>query len=324
VIEQSSVASETLTRPSEKAGARPIVPRPGGRRRSARRAEAAHGYLFISPWLVGLVCFTVGPMLASLYLSFTDYSGLSAASWTGLANYQHLVKDPLFWTSLYNTGYYVAFSVSAILVSAFAVAMLLSSDIPGIKIFRTFFYIPVAVPMVANALLWTLLFANEGLVNSALNAVGLPTFTWLFNPAISKLIFVSLGVWGLGTTAMIFVAGLRDIPISYYDAARVDGAGTWARFRYITLPLMAPVILFNLVIGVINSFQVFTAAYIISGGGPANSTLFYVLYLYQNGFQNFDMGYASALAWVLFLIILAFTAAQFRLARSFVYYEAER
>jgi len=161
-------------------------------------------------------------------------------------------------------------------------------------------------------------------VNSALNAVGLPTFAWLFNPAISKLIFVSLGVWGLGTTAMIFVAGLRDIPISYYDAARVDGAGTWARFRYITLPLMAPVILFNLVIGVINSFQVFTAAYIISGGGPANSTLFYVLYLYQNGFQNFDMGYASALAWVLFLIILAFTAAQFRLARSFVYYEAER
>jgi len=265
----------------------------------------------------------LGPIIASLYLSFTDYSGLSNAQFIGIGNYRELLKDPLFWKSLYNTFYYVGFSVVATMVAAFLVALLISSDIPGIRLFRTFFYIPVVVPSVANALLWMLLFNDAGFVNGVLHDVGLPTFSWLFDPRIAKLVFVSMSVWGLGTFAMIFVAGLRDIPVTYYEAAAVDGAGPLAKLRYITLPLMAPVIFFNVVIGVINSFQVFTAAYVISSGGPANATLFYVLYLYSNGFRYLRMGYASALAWILFLIILIFTAIQFRLARSWVHYEGD-
>lgn len=263
-------------------------------------------------------------MVWSFYLSMTDYSGLTAPQWVGLDNYQRMKDDPLFWTSLTNTAYYVVLSVGATTVAALASALLLSADVRGIRFFRTLFYIPVVVPMVANSLLWVVLFNNEGLVNQFLELVGLPTFTWLFDPTIAKLVYVSMAVWGLGTYAMIFVAGLKDVPTVYYEAASIDGAGTLRKFWHITLPLMAPVILFNVVIGVINSFQVFTAAYIITAGGPANSTLFYVLYLYQNAFKYFDLGYASALGWVLFLIVLVMTALQFRISRSFIYYEADR
>lgn len=294
------------------------------RPRAASRRESTAGFLFISPWVLGLLFFTLGPMLWSLYLSFTDYSGLAAPHYVGFDNYRRMKEDPLFWTSLINTAYYVVFAVGGTTVAAMGAALLLSADIRGIQIFRTIFYVPVVVPMVANSLLWVVLFHNEGLVNQVLHFVGLPTFTWLFDPSIAKLVYVSMAVWGLGTYAMIFVAGLKNVPVVYYEAAAIDGAGPVRRFWHITLPLMAPVILFNVVIGVINSFQVFTAAYIITSGGPANSTLFYVLYLYQNAFKYFDMGYASALGWVLFLIIVVFTALQFRISRSFVYYEAER
>lgn len=293
---------------------------PSARARSRWRRDLP-GWLFISPWLVGFTAFILGPIVASFYLSLTRYSALSKAKYIGLANYRTMVKDPLFWQSLYNTFYYAGFAVVGTVVSAFLVALLLSADVPGIRFFRTFFYVPVVVPVVANSLLWLLMFNDEGVVNGLLHTVGLPIFSWLGNPSIVKLVFVSQAVWGLGTAAMIFVAGLKDVPRTYYEAAEIDGAGVWSRMWNITLPLMAPVIFFNLVIGVINSFQVFTAAYVITSGGPSNASLFYVLYLYNNGFRYFQMGYASALAWVMFLIILVFTAIQFRLARSWIYYE---
>lgn len=295
------------------------------RRAPFARREAIEGYLFISPWIAGMVIFTVGPMIASLYLSFTDYSVFTDPKWVGLKNYADiLLRDQLFWTSLMNTAYYVAVSVPATLIVAFLMALLLSLELPGIGLFRTFYYVPVVVPSVANALLWSLLFTNQGLVNEALQLVHLPPFNWLFDPRITKLIFVVMGVWGAGATAMIFLAGLKDVPSTFYEAASVDGAGVWQRFRHITLPLLTPVIFFNLVIGIIATFQVFTGAYIITAGGPANSTLFYVLYLYNNGFSYFKMGYASALAWILFVIILGFTAIQLRLSRAWVFYETQR
>lgn len=296
---------------------------------SARRRESIAGYGFITPWIIGLVALTTGPMIASLYFSFTEYSVLSPPKWIGIENYQRMWHDDLFWTSLYNTGYYVAFSVAGVLIIGLAVALLISGDVPGIRFFRTLFYMPIVVPIVANGLLWSIMFSNEGIVNGALSRVGLPKFDWLGNPGMIKIVYVSMAFWAMGTTAMIFVAGLRDVPITYYEASRIDGAGPIQQFRYITLPLLAPVILFNLIIGIINSFQVFTAAYVISSGGaaiggPANSSLFYVLYLYLNAFRHLELGYASAMAWVLFLIILAFTLLQIRLARSRVYYQAER
>lgn len=299
------------------------IPKPGRSMGQSKR-ESIAGYLFTMPWLIGLLLFTLGPMVASLYFSMTDYSGLDSPRWIGLENYQRMQDDPLFWTSLRNTAYYVVLSVGATTIAALASALLLSADVTGIKVFRTLFYVPVVVPMVANSLLWVVLFNNEGLVNQVLGWFGLPEFTWLFDPDIAMLIYVSMAVWGLGTYAIIFLAGLKDIPTIYYEAASIDGAGALQKFWHITLPLMAPVILFNVVIGVINSFQVFTAAYIITAGGPANSTLFYVLYLYQNAFKYFDLGYASALGWVLFVIVTILTAVQFRVSKSFVYYEADR
>lgn len=281
------------------------------------------GYAFISPWLIGFLFFTLGPMVASLYLSLTDYSGLSDPEFIGTANYERMLHDPLFWQSLYNTGYYTLFSVAGTLFFAFIVALLLSTDLPGIGVFRTLFYIPVMVPAVANSLLWMLLFNDMGLVNRLLEGAGLPVFSWLGDPSMVKLVFISQSIWALGTIAMIFLAGLRDVPTTYYEAADLDGAGTLAKMRHITLPLLSPVIFFNLVILVVNSFQVFTAAYVI-GSGPVNSSLFYVLYLYNNAFSYFDMGYASALAWALFVIILVFTAIQFRMARRYVHYEVSQ
>lgn len=321
----SSQVSDTRTerpRPS----ARRTLRRP---RRSARRREAFAGYAFIAPWIVGLIGLTLGPMIASLYFSFTEYSVLSAPEWIGVENYTRMWHDDLFWTSLYNTAYYAVFSVIGVLVLGLLVALLISGDLHGVRVFRTLFYMPIVVPVVANSLLWSIMFRNEGVINGFLTRVGLPTFNWLGDPSMVKLVYISMSIWALGTTAMIFVAGLRDVPITYYEAARIDGASRLQQFRHVTLPLLAPVILFNLVIGVINSFQVFTAAYVISSGagsagGPANSSMFYVLYLYLNAFRHLEIGYASAMAWVLFLIILAFTAIQMRVARSYVYYEAER
>lgn len=291
---------------------------------SLGRKEAWEGRLFVSPWVIGFVVFTVGPMAASIYFSFADYSVLSSAKWVGLANYSKLLfGDRLFRLSLYNTAYFVFISVPLSLVASFALALLLNVKVRGMNLYRSLYYLPVITPGVATALTWTLLFAGDyGVLNAVLRVLGLPTPNWFFDPKITKLVFVFLGLWGAGGGAIIFLAGLQNVPQTLYEAASIDGANAWARFCGVTVPMMTPIVFFNLVQGIIGTFQVFTGAYIITAGGPANSTLFYVLYLYNNAFKFFKMGYASALAWVLFVIILVFTLIQLRLARMWVYYEA--
>jgi multiple sugar transport system permease protein len=296
------------------------------RRGTLARREAWEGRLYILPWLLGFLIFTVGPMLASVYFSFTDYSVLSGAKWVGLENFTRMFTDDrLFGLSLYNTLYFVLLSVPLNLASSFLVALLLNSQIRGINVYRTLYYLPVITPAVASALTWNLLFSGDfGLINAVLRSLGLPTFNWLFDPQITKLVFVVMGLWGIGGNIIIFLAGLKNVPQSLYEAASIDGATAVHSFWHITIPLMTPLIFFNLILGIIGTFQVFTGAYIITAGGPANSTLFYVLYLYNNAFKFFKMGYASALAWVLFIIVLAFTLFQLRMAKLWVFYEAER
>jgi multiple sugar transport system permease protein len=296
------------------------------RRGTLARREAWEGRLYILPWLLGFIAFTVGPMLAAVYFSFTEYSVLSGAEWIGIKNYVDMfTRDRLFGLSLYNTLYFVILSVPLNLASSFLVALLLNVQIRGINVYRTLYYLPVITPAVASALTWNLLFSGDlGLINAVLRSVGLPTFNWLFDPQITKLVFVVMGIWGIGGNIIIFLAGLKNVPQALYEAASIDGATPFHSFWYITIPLMTPLIFFNLILGIIGTFQVFTGAYIITAGGPANSTLFYVLYLYNNAFKFFKMGYASALAWILFLIVLAFTFVQLRMAKFWVYYEADR
>jgi len=302
------------------------MPSVGERRKSVlHRREAWEGRLCILPWLVGFVVFTAGPMLASAYFAFTKFDALSAPEWIGLGNFVDMVtKDDLFWVSLYNTAYYTSLSIPLYLLIALCAAMALNVRYPSVSIFRTVFYLPSITPSVASAILWLMIFQPDyGLLNTFLTWIHLPTRQWLFDPQVAKLVFVIMGIWGIGNFMVIFLAGLQSIPEHLYEAAAIDGAGWWARLRHVTLPMLSPIIFFNLVIGIIGSFQVFTAAYIITDGGPVNSTLFYVLYLWNNAFQFFEMGYASALAWVLFVVVLIFTFIQFKLANRWVYYEGD-
>jgi multiple sugar transport system permease protein len=293
-------------------------------RRSIRPRTDACGYLFIAPWVLGFLLFTVGPMVASLALSFTKYN-LADIEYAGVHNYRYLIsEDPLFWKSLANTAIYVAVSVPLGLTGSLFLAMLLDTRLRGISLFRTAYYLPSLTPAVASALLWMwVLHPDIGILNFALAKLGvahppawLQSETW----AMPSLILMSL--WGIGGARMIiFLAGLQGIGDHYYEAAKIDGAGAWQRFVHITLPLITPVIFFNLVLGVIGAFQVFTNAYIMTEGGPNNSTLFYALYLYRNAFVYFKMGRASAMAWILFALLLAFTYIQFRQSRRWVHYE---
>lgn len=285
--------------------------------------EAADGWLFLLPWLIGFVVLTAGPMIASAALSFTEWEILTPPKWVGLDNYAAMFRDPLFGQSLWNTVYYTVLGVPAYLLASLAIALMLNLNVRGTPIYRTIYFLPSLTPAVANALLWVWIFNPDfGLANVLLSGFGLPGQKWLFDPQLAKLCFILMGVWGAGQQMIIFLAGLQGIPQELLEAASIDGASHWRQFWHVTLPLLSPTIFFNLVIGIIGSFQVFTVAYIATNGGPQNATLFYVLYLYRNAFQYFKMGYASALAWVLFLIILVFTLMQFRLAKRFVYYEA--
>jgi len=300
-----------------------VFPARGGRHSSLLAREAWEGRLFVLPWVLGFVIFTAGPMLYSFYLAFTDYDVLSPPRWVGPVNFvRALTDDPLFWVALFNTAYYVLIAVPLYLVASFLVALAVNQRVAGIHIYRTIYYLPSITPLVASSILWLMMFQSDfGLVNSVLTELGLPTRKWLFDPEVAKLVFVVMGFWAIGSSMVTFLAGLQSISEALYDAAAIDGAGVWARFRHVTVPMMTPLIFFNLILGIIGSFQVFTSAYIITRGGPANSTLFYVLYLYDNGWQFLKMGYASALAWILFVIVLAFTVLQFKLADRWVYYE---
>ena len=288
------------------------------------RREAIEGYLFIMPWLVGLVAFVVGPIVASFYLSFTNYEIVRAPVFTGLRNYEQLINDRLFWQALRVSSIYVAVSVPLGLVLSFAVALLMNQKIRWIGLWRTVYYLPTLVPVIASTMLWLWIFNPEfGLLNMLLAQVGIKGPLWLGHSqwALPSLILMSL--WTVGAPMLIYLAGLQGIPTDLYEAAEIDGAGVWHKFVRVTIPMMTPVIFFNLVMNMIAAFQVFVQPFIMTQGGPRYATLFYVLYLYQNAFQYFRMGYASALAWVLFAVILVLTGLVLRSSVMWVYYEGE-
>ncbi|GIV76112.1 MAG: spermidine/putrescine ABC transporter permease [Litorilinea sp.] len=289
-----------------------------------RRHEAWHGILFAGPWIIGFLAFVAGPFLASFILSFTSYKVGMDSRWIGLQNYHEMFfKDPLFWKSLYNTGYYVFFAVPLGVLGSLLLALLMNQKVRGIPIFRTMVYVPSIVSGVAVAYLWMwLLDPNIGLVNYVLRSLHLPAPLWVQSETWAKPALILVSLYGIGGgTMVIFLAGLQNIPESLYEAAELDGAGRWRKFLNITLPMLSPIILFNFVVGIIGSFQVFTQAYVMTRGGPANATMFFVLYLYNVAFWYGRMGYGSALAWILFLIILAFTIVQLKLSNRWVYYE---
>jgi multiple sugar transport system permease protein len=288
-------------------------------------ADNIAGYLFIAPWLIGFFAFTVGPMLASGYLSLTKYSGFGPVRWVGLENYTKLFRDDLFYTSVYNTAYYAFLGVPAQLLVALVLAAILNTKVPYVNAFRTAYYVPTVVPSVANVFLWVwILNYDFGLINSLLRLVGIPPVNWLWNTRIVKPALILMSLWRVGQQMVIFLAALQGVPEELLEAASIDGANGLQRFLRITIPMISPVIFLNLVIGIIGSFQTFTVALIATNGGPVNATLFYVLYIYRQGFESFNMGYASGLAWILFLIILALTGIQFSLSSRWVYYESAR
>jgi multiple sugar transport system permease protein len=289
--------------------------KPAGRR-------TVTGYIFIAPFILGFILWFLIPALTSLWLVFQNWNMIAPAKFIGLDNFKRIVSDPLFWQSLKVTTVYTIVSVPLSLALAFLLALLLNAKVRGIAVFRTLYYLPSIVPAVANAVLWAWILNSEfGLLNAGLHTIGLPKILWLQEPewALPALILMSL--WGLGGAMVIFLAGLQGIPNEFYEAAEIDGAGPWAKLWHVTVPLMSPVTFFNLVMGIIGTFQIFTAGYLITNGGPQNATLFYVLYLYRNGFLYLDMGYAAALAWVLFFIIMVLTAFVFKGVGSRVYYE---
>jgi multiple sugar transport system permease protein len=284
-------------------------------------------YLFLSPWVAGALLLTVGPMLASLYLSFTNYDLFTTPKWIGLANYKRLLaEDDRFLTAVWVTIKYVALSTPLKLVAALAVAMLLNRASRAQGFYRSAFYAPSLLgASVAVALVWRVIFDTNGIVDQSLSTLGIHTGGWVASPRYALLVIVALAVWQFGAPMVIFLAGLKQIPAELYDAAAVDGAGWWRTFRSVTLPMLSPVIFFNLVLETIHAFQAFTGAFVVSGGrgGPVDSTLFYTLYLYQKGFTEYRMGYASAMAWLLVIAIAAITALLFRTARMWVFYAGE-
>jgi multiple sugar transport system permease protein len=286
---------------------------------------SATGYLFLIPWLIGFFGLTLGPALVSLYLSFTDFDLLNTPHWVGAANYVRIAtSDPKFIAAMHVTFVYVALSVPLKLVFALMVAMVLNKGISGLPLYRAMFYLPSLIgASVAIAVLWRQLFAGDGLLNQALALFGIHGPSWISNPDTSLYTLVALSVWQFGSPMIIFLAGLRQIPRDVYEAAEIDGASRAQQFWKITLPLLTPVIFFNGVVQTIDAFKAFTPAFIISGGtgGPIDSTLFYTLYLYQEAFAYFRMGYAAALAWILVVIIAAFTALAFLSSRYWVHYD---
>jgi multiple sugar transport system permease protein len=289
-----------------------------------RRREALAGYLVISPWIIGFLVFTAFPILFSLYLAGTDWDLLGSPHWVGLANLRTMVNDDLFWTSLENTAFYTVLVVPSGLVAALVVAMLLNTGVRGSNIYRLLAYLPSQLPAVATAILWFLIFSPDyGMANSILSVLHLPTSQWLYSTSMAKPSLVIKATWSFGGAMIIFLAGLQSIPATLYEAAKIDGAGSWSQFWHVTVPMLSPIIFFNTVIGLIASFQVFTDIYVMTQGGPGNATMMLVYYIYENGFSYFRMGYAATLSWVLFLITLIFTLVEFALATRWVYYEGE-
>jgi multiple sugar transport system permease protein len=283
------------------------------------------GLLFASPWLIGLFMFTVYPIVASLYYSLTHYDILRPPKFVALGNYVELfVEDPLFQVTLTNTLYMVVVGVPAAVVVAYLLANLLNTEVRFRSVFRTIFFIPSIVPIVATAMVWLWMYnPRYGAINAFLASRGLQAIPWLSNPVLAKPSLIIIQCWGQGSAIVIFLAALQDVPRSLYDAALVDGANHWQRFLHVTIPMCTPAILFVVLTGLIGSFQSFTLPWLLTQGGPLNSTEFYGVYLYRNAFSYFRMGYASAMAWLLFLVIVAFSIVIFRSSARWVYYGGE-
>jgi len=294
------------------------------RRHGLAREKAIAGYICALPWIIGFLIFILYPTIASLYYSLTYYDGINPPTWIGLSNYRKMFTDESYYfnKSLSNTIFMLIFDVPICLAVGLILAVILNQKVKGLSFYRTALYIPCIVPLVANSMLWMwILDSRNGILNGILRIFGIEGPAWLGSPAWSKPALILMDAWQTGSIMLIFLAGLQGIPQQYYEAAEIDGAGSFYKFTRITLPLLTPTIFFNLIIGCINVMQIFVRAYIMTNGGPQDSTLFYVLYLYRNAFSYFQMGYASSLAWILFLITLTLTLIQVFLSRRWVHYE---
>ena len=280
------------------------------------------GYFFASPFIIGFLLFTAYPMLYSIWLSFQKWDLLTPPRYNGFQNFVRMIQDPLANLSLYNSAYYTFLAVPIQLIISFALALALTQPIKFRDLYRAGFYMPIIVPLVASAVVWQRVFHPEyGILNEVLGWFGIESQAWLFKPELAKPAFIFMSFWMIGRQMVIFIAGLGGIPESLYEAASLDGAGWWSKLFKVTIPLMTPLIFYNMVIAIINSFQTFIPALIMTDGGPQNATLFSVLYIYRQGFNYFNMGYAAALAWEFFIIIVGFTVAQFYISQRWVYYE---
>ncbi|MCA1647040.1 MAG: sugar ABC transporter permease [Chloroflexi bacterium] len=290
--------------------------------------ENLYGYLFLLPWFVGMLVITIGPILASLFLAFTDYSILSPPHWIGLANFIAMfTADPRYLDSVHTTLTYVAICVPLVLIWGLALALVLNQGLKFLPVFRAILYIPSLLgSSVAVAILWFYMFGKDGLVNLALRPLGFQGPSYIGNPSFALYALIVLNLWAFGSGMIIFLAGLRQIPPELYEAAQLDGAGRWSTFWKVTLPLLTPVLFFNAVLGLVGGFQAFTSAFVVSNGtgGPADATLLYQVYLYQRGFVNLNMGYACAMAWVLLTVMAACTGAFFWSSRFWVFYGEDR
>jgi len=289
------------------------------------RKEAIEGFICIAPWLFGFAFFTLGPVIFSFIMSLSRWDMINPPKFVGFANYATILTDDFrFRQSLKVTAIYAGTAVPLGLVCSLALAMLLNLNVKGMRIFRSIFYIPAILPGVAVSMVWLMVFRYQGgIFNTLLGMVGIAPVKWLTSTEMALPSFVIMSLWGVGGGMIIYLAGLQSVPTQLYEAAEIDGAGSWAKFRTVTLPMISPTIFFNLIMGIIGSFQVFTSSFIMTQGGPAYATLFYVLYLYQKAFKYLQMGYACALAWILFGVILLLTLIVFKSSATWVYYEAE-
>jgi multiple sugar transport system permease protein len=306
------MAATTVTQPVKKS------------RLNMRQREAVEFYMSIAPWAIGFLLFTGGPILFSLVMSTTDWTGLTSRDFIGVQNYIAMVQDKLFWTALKNTFYYGFASVALGTIGALLAAMLLNQKVPGTSVFRTLFYLPSITAGVAIAIMWLWMFNPQlGMINYLLSLIGIKGPGWLASQTWAMPALILMSLWGIGANMIIILAGLQGIPEHLYEAAKIDGASKWTEFRNITIPMLSPVLFFVIIISIIESFQVFTNVYVMTRGGPGTATLVYIMHLYRNAFEYQKMGYASALAWVLFAIIMVLTLIQLKASNRWVYYEGD-
>jgi multiple sugar transport system permease protein len=292
------------------------------RKRSRRRTLV--GLAFVSPWIIGFLTFALYPFLMTFYYSFTNFDIVRSPRWIGFANYTGLMHDHIFWQSLWNTGYYTVLEVPFSTIVAIGLAMLLNMKVRGMAFYRTALYLPTIVPLVASCIVWMWLFnPSYGIINDALSVVHVNGPGWIFSASWSKPSFVFMGLWSVGAPMVIYLAALQGVPEEMYEVADLEGAGPWQRTWHVTLPMISPAILFNVVLAMVAALQYFTQAYVMTQGGPSDSTMFYSLYLYEQAFSFLHLGYASAMAWLLFVIVVVITLVMFRSSNRWVYYANE-